>query len=199
MFDTAPLSAETRKALSLPNLLTIGRILAVPSLVVCLYVLEGDVARWSAFAIFVAACVTDWLDGHLARAWQQQSAIGTMLDPIADKLIVGATLMMLVYDGTISGLSLFAALIILCREILVSGLREYLAGLDVKVLVTVLAKWKTGAQMVALGALLIGPALVDVLPFALEIGLALLWASAGLTIWTGSAYLKAALQHAACT
>lgn len=197
MVDTASRPSRASQALNLPNLLTVGRIAAVPALVVCLYVLEGDAARWTAFGIFVVAAVTDWLDGYLARAWKQQSAIGAMLDPIADKLIVGATLMMLVYDGTISGLAIFAALTILCREILVSGLREYLAGLHVKVLVTVLAKWKTFVQMLALGALLAGPALETSLPGATAIGIGLLWVAAVLTIWTGSAYLKAAIGHAA--
>ncbi len=197
MVDTASRPSRASKALNLPNLLTVGRIAAVPALVVCLYVLEGNTARWTAFGIFVVAAVTDWLDGYLARAWEQQSAIGAMLDPIADKLIVGATLMMLVYDGTISGLGIFAALTILCREILVSGLREYLAGLHVKVLVTMLAKWKTFVQMLALGALLAGPALEGNLPGATAIGIALLWVAAVLTIWTGSAYLKAAIGHAA--
>ncbi len=197
MVDTASRPTRASQTLNLPNLLTIGRIAAVPALVVCLYVLEGDTARWTAFGIFVVAAVTDWLDGYLARAWKQQSAVGAMLDPIADKLIVGATLMMLVYDGTVSGLGIFAALTILCREILVSGLREYLAGLHVKVLVTMLAKWKTFVQMLALGALLAGPALEASLPGATDIGIALLWIAAVLTIWTGSAYLKAAIGHAA--
>ncbi len=197
MVDTASRPSRASQSLNLPNLLTVGRIAAVPALVVCLYVLEGDTARWTAFGIFVVAAVTDWLDGYLARAWKQQSAIGAMLDPIADKLIVGATLLMLVYDGTVSGLAIFAALTILCREILVSGLREYLAGLHVKVLVTMLAKWKTFLQMLALGALLAGPAMEAHVPGATAVGIALLWVAAVLTIWTGSAYLKAAIGHAA--
>src|SRR5690606_3802703 len=110
------------------------------------------------FALFVAAGLTDWLDGYLARAWEQQSTLGAMLDPIADKLLVGAVLMMLVHDGTIGGWSIWAAIIILCREILVSGLREFLAELNVRIRVTQLAKWKTAAQMVALAVLVAGPA-----------------------------------------
>ena len=179
-----------------PNALTTARIIAVPALVMCLYFLEGDVARWSAFALFVAASLTDWLDGHIARTWRQQTAFGTMLDPIADKLLVAATLLMLVYDQTISGISIFAGLIILCREILVSGLREFLAALNVKVLVTQLAKWKTVLQMVALGLLLAGPAADKIWPHATTLGLALLWVAAILTIWTGSDYLKASIHHA---
>ena len=144
--------------MSLPNVLTYARILAVPALVACLLFLKGDTARWSAFVLFTAAALTDWLDGYLARAWEQQSTLGGMLDPIADKLIVGAALMMLVYDNTINGMSIWAAIVILCREILVSGLREFLAELNVKVRVTQMAKWKTTVQMVALAFLLAGPA-----------------------------------------
>ena len=120
---------------SLPNLLTYGRILAIPALVACFFV-TGDWGRWTAMWIFIAAGVSDFLDGYLARAWQQQSAIGRMLDPIADKLIVAAALLMLAADGTIAGWSLWAGVIILCREILVSGLREFLGTLAVSVPVT---------------------------------------------------------------
>ncbi len=184
------------RSASLPNLLTYGRIAAAPALVSCLFFLEGDVARWSAFATFAAASATDWLDGYLARAWAQQSALGRMLDPIADKLLVGAALVMLVHDGTIGGWSIWAALIILCREILVSGLREYLAELNVRVHVTRMAKVKTGFQMAALAALLAGPAAGEIIPGALEAGLALLWLAALLTLWTGYDYLKAGIAHA---
>ncbi len=192
MTDT---SANT-SYIHLPNALTVGRIIAVPALVLCLYFLEGDVARWSAFALFVAASITDWLDGHIARTLKQQTTFGAMLDPIADKLLVAATLFMLIYDQTITGVSIFAALIILCREILVSGLREYLAGLNVKVIVTKLAKWKTVVQMVALCILLAGPAADKIWPNATNAGLVLLWAAAILTIWTGSDYLRASIHHA---
>lgn len=181
---------------SLPNVLTYARIVAVPLLVACLYFLEGDTARWSAFGLFVAAAITDWLDGYLARAWEQQSTLGRMLDPIADKLIVGAALLMLVADRTISGLSLIAAVIILCREILVSGLREFLAELNVKVSVTELAKWKTTVQMVALAVLLAGPAGDKVFPGITTTGIAFLWIAALLTLWTGYDYLKAGIRHA---
>jgi len=184
------------RPLSLPNLLTYGRIAAVPALVACLFFLEGDVARWSAFALFVLAGVTDWLDGYLARAWAQQSTLGAMLDPIADKLLVGAVLMMLAHDGTIGGVSIWAAIIILCREILVSGLREFLAELNVKVRVSLLAKWKTTVQMIALAVLLAGPAAANYLPSAPSIGIALLWVAALLTLWTGYDYLKAGVRHA---
>jgi cardiolipin synthase len=182
--------------MSLPNVLTYARILAVPALVACLLLLRGDVARWSAFGLFVAAALTDWLDGYLARAWEQQSTLGGMLDPIADKLIVGAALMMLVYDNTINGASIWAAIVILCREILVSGLREFLAELNVKVHVTQLAKWKTTVQMIALAMLLAGPAAEKIVPGAMTAGLLLLWVAALLTLLTGYDYLKAAVRHA---
>ncbi len=177
-------------------MLTYGRIAAVPALVACLYFLQGDAARWSAFVLFVLAGITDWLDGYLARAWAQQSTLGAMLDPIADKLLVGAALMMLVYDGTIGKVSIWAAVIILCREILVSGLREFLAELNVKIRVSMLAKWKTTVQMVALAALLASPAAEKYVPGLEVVGITLLWLAAVLTLWTGYDYLKAGVKHA---
>ncbi len=183
-------------ATSLPNVLTYARIVAVPLLVACLYFLEGDIARWSAFGLFVAAALTDWLDGYLARVWEQQSTLGRILDPIADKLIVGATLLMLVHDQTIANLNVWAAVIILCREILVSGLREFLAELNVKVHVSQLAKYKTALQMVALAVLLAGPAAEKMFPGTTSFGLIILWLAALLTLWTGYDYLKAGLRHA---
>jgi len=123
--------------LSLPNILTYARIVAVPLVVLCFFV-EGrlqstDTARWWAVVIFVVASITDFFDGYLARVWKQTSNIGRMLDPIADKLLVSACLLLLAADGTIAGWALWAAIIILCREILVSGLREYLASLKVRI------------------------------------------------------------------
>lgn len=190
-------SAASRPlATSLPNVLTYGRIAAVPALVACLYFLQGDIARWSAFGLFVAASLTDWLDGYLARAWQQQSTLGRMLDPIADKLLVATTLLMLTHINTIYGWHVWAAVIILCREVLVSGLREFLAELNVQIHVTQLAKWKTSLQMVALAVLLAGPAGDKIVPVVSSSGLALLWLSALLTLWTGYDYLRAAVRHA---
>ncbi len=188
-------AASRGLALSLPNVLTYLRIAAVPAFVACLTLLDGHMARGMAFAFFAGASLTDWLDGYLARAWSQQSALGRMLDPIADKLLVGTALLMLVHDNTIEGVSIWAAVIVLCREILVSGLREYLAELNVKVRVTQLAKWKTAVQMIALAILLIGPTLV---PYHVEmqrLGIGFLWVAALLTLWTGYDYLKAAFQH----
>ncbi|MFA5948873.1 MAG: CDP-diacylglycerol--glycerol-3-phosphate 3-phosphatidyltransferase [Hyphomicrobium sp.] len=192
-----PIAAPSRPHIAnLPNVLTYARIAAVPALVTCLLLVPGDGGRWAAFALFVAAAITDWLDGYLARAWEQQSTLGRMLDPIADKLIVGAALVMLVHDNTIDGSSIWAAIVILCREILVSGLREFLAELNVLVRVSQLAKWKTGVQMVALAVLIAGPAGEKILPGTTNMGLMLLWLAAGLTFWTGYDYLKAGIRHA---
>jgi cardiolipin synthase (CMP-forming) len=183
-------------ALSLPNILTYFRIAAVPAVVACLYFLSSPTARWAALFVYGIACVTDWLDGYLARIWQQQSALGRMLDPIADKLLVGATLLILTHDNTINGVHIWAAVIILCREILVSGLREFLAELNVKIHVTQLAKWKTTLQMIALAVLLAGPAADAYVPHVTSVGLGLLWIAALLTLLTGYDYLRAAVRHA---
>ncbi|MGA8398457.1 MAG: CDP-diacylglycerol--glycerol-3-phosphate 3-phosphatidyltransferase [Stellaceae bacterium] len=180
---------------SLPNLLTLSRILAIPVVVATFY-LDGDSARWFCCALFSAAGITDWLDGHMARRWEQQSEIGRFLDPIADKLLVSATLFMLTATGRLPTYALLPALVILCREILVSGLREYLAGLRVRVPVSRLAKWKTLIQMIAIGWLIVGDAGWHVLPVA-AIGAALLWLAAILTLVTGYDYLRAGLSHIA--
>ena len=181
---------------SLPNVLTYARIAAVPAVFLCLMMGSGAAGRWWALLIYVAACITDWLDGYLARVWQQQSTLGRMLDPIADKLLVGITLLTLTHDATISGIHVGAAAIILCREILVSGLREFLAELNVRVHVTQLAKWKTTLQMIALGILVAGPAGDQVVRGVTVIGLAMLWIAALLTLWTGYDYLKSAVRTA---
>jgi len=171
----------------------------VPVVVGCMYaqaILDGPLwLRWVALAIFIAAGVTDVLDGYYARSLGQQSHFGRMLDPIADKLLVGSCLLMLAADGIIHGWSLWAAIIILCREILVSGLREYLAELKVSVPVTKLAKWKTTIQMIAIAVLLAGPALDKIVPYATETGIVLLWAAAIVTLYTGYDYFRAGAKH----
>ena len=183
--------ARGTKSLTLPNILTYARIAAIPVVVGCIYaqsILGGPLAlRWVALAVFIAAAITDFLDGYYARIWDQHSAFGRMLDPIADKLLAA--------DGIIHGWTLWAAIVILCREILVSGLREYLAALRVSVPVTKLAKWKTTVQLVAIGFLLAGDAGDLVLPFTTQIGLALLWISALVTMYTGYDYFRAGIHH----
>jgi cardiolipin synthase len=190
-----------------PNLLTYARILAVPVVVACLYwqdILQGGLwLRWVALVIFIGAGVTDVLDGYFARKWGEQSAFGRMLDPIADKLLVASCLLMLAAEETIRGWSLLASVVILCREILVSGLREYLAELRVSVPVSRLAKWKTTWQLVAVGFLIAGDAGDKVASELIKhdtliitnIGLALLWLSALVTLYTGWDYMRAGVRH----
>ena len=185
---------ERKLVFSLPNILTYGRIVAAPALVAAFF-LKGDLSNWIALAIFTAASITDFLDGYLARLWSQQSAIGRMLDPIADKLLVAASLLMLVANNMISGWQIWAALIILSREILVSGLREYLAEVEVSVPVTQIAKWKTAMQMVAIGFLLSGPAGEKLIPGVIDFGYICLWIAAALTLYTGYDYLRAGITH----
>ena len=179
---------------SLPNVLTYSRVVAVPIVAALLFWPEDHWSRWTALATFVAAAITDYFDGYFARAYAQQSQLGRMLDPIADKLLVSASLLMLAADRTIEHWHLWAAIVILCREVLVSGLREYLAELKVGVPVSRVAKWKTVLQLVALGFLIAGPAGEVVLPGTLRIGLVLLWTAAALTIYTGWDYLKVGID-----
>jgi cardiolipin synthase (CMP-forming) len=182
---------------SLPNLLTISRIIVIPLVIATFYLppyVAEDGSRWLACALFAAAGFTDWLDGHFARRWEQQSDFGRFLDPIADKLLVAATLFMLVAFGRMSGAAILPSLVILSREILVSGLREYLATLRVGLPVSRLAKWKTVIQMIAIGVLLVGDAGPAALPVQ-AIGETLLWVAALLTIVTGYDYLRAGLSH----
>jgi cardiolipin synthase len=186
-------------ALSLPNVLTYGRIAAVPIVAALLFlsdILEFGVwLRWPALVVFALAAITDYFDGYLARSWNQISKLGRMLDPIADKLLVAVCLLMLAADGTIRGWSIWAAIVILMREILVSGLREYLAGVQVSVPVSRLAKWKTVLQLLAIGFLVAGVAGDAVLPGNTLIGLTLLWLSAILTLYTGWDYFQAGVRH----
>ena len=180
---------------NLPNMLTLSRIVAIPLVVACFW-LDRGWAQWFSMALFVAAAVTDWFDGYFARRYHQISRFGRFLDPIADKLLVAALILMLVAFGRIAGLLVLPALIILCREIMVSGLREFLAGLNVGVPVSRLAKYKTTLQMVALGFLIVG----DAGPPALRIetiGAVGLWVAALLTIVTGFDYLQTGLRHMA--
>ncbi len=177
---------------NLPNLLTLGRVAALPLLIAAFY-LPGDAADWTALAVFVVAAATDYLDGWVARRRNQASDLGRVLDPIADKLLVAAALFMLAAFGRLSPPSIVAAIVILCREILVSGLREFLAGRAADALpVTGPAKWKTGVQMTAIGFLLVGEAAPPPVP-AQAIGEAGLWLAAVLTAVTGWAYVRRGL------
>ena len=185
---------ERERQWQLPNLLTYGRMVAVPVVAACLFAPDDFAMRWLALAVFVIAGITDFFDGYLARVWQQQSSLGRMLDPIADKLLVAASLLMLVADRSITGYSIWAAIVILCREILVSGLREFLAELRVSVPVSTVAKWKTTLQLVAIGFLIAGPAGERLIPGTVDIGLVLLWVAAVLTLYTGWDYMKAGFR-----
>ena len=190
--------------LLLPNALTLLRILLVPVFAIT-FVLNGDAARIVSFVIFCIAGASDVLDGLAAHKLRARSELGRMLDPIADKILVGVALMMLVAEGTVdqfnlttglaSLLKLVPALIILSREFLVSGLREFLAGADVSVPVSFLAKIKTTIQMVAIGAMILGPLADRVVPGAEALAYTLLWVAAALTVYTGAAYLQAGLAH----
>ena len=180
---------------NVPNILTILRLLAAPGIVVMFLYFARPWADWFALLLFVSAAITDFFDGYLARLWKQQTKFGAMLDPIADKLLVSVSLLMLAGDGTIGGWSMIAAIIILCREILVSGLREFLAELQVSVPVTQLAKWKTTVQLIAIAFLLAGPAGDTVFPYTTDIGLVALWLAAVLTLYTGYDYFRAGIGH----
>lgn len=182
------------KVWNLPNILTYGRIAAVP-VVAALLMWGGNNARWVALAIYVAAAVTDFLDGYLARLWKQQSSLGRMLDPIADKVLVAVVLLVLSSEGILDGGHRWAAIIIMSREVLVSGLREYLGELQVSVPVTKIAKWKTAVQLFAIGFLIAGPAGDTIIPYVTQAGLAFLWIAAGLTLYTGYDYFRAGLRH----
>ena len=180
---------------SLPNALTMTRIALVP-LFVAAFFLPGEAGRWLVFVLFCLAGATDALDGMIARKLGAETSFGRMLDPIADKLIVSAALLMLAADRTLQGVHLVPALVILCREILVSGLREFLAGADVSLPVTRVAKMKTVVQMVAIAALIATTASERMLPGVTGVALFGLWFAAALTMYTGYAYLRAGLVHA---
>ena len=189
----------------LPNILTVLRIALVPVFAIA-FVLPGATARLPAFGVFCIAGLSDALDGMAARKFNAGSDFGRMLDPIADKILVGVALMMLVAEGTVNQfnnldeglrglLKLVPALVILMREFLVSGLREFLAGADVSVPVSFFSKIKTAIQMIAIGAMILGPLADKVVPGALAFAYVALWVAAGLTVATGYVYLRAGLAH----
>ncbi|WP_373460237.1 CDP-diacylglycerol--glycerol-3-phosphate 3-phosphatidyltransferase [Pseudokordiimonas caeni] len=180
---------------TLPNLLTMSRIIVIPILIASFFMEDERLGSHIAFVSFTLAGITDFFDGYLARATGSVSKIGQFLDPIADKLMVGAILLMVVAADWVSGVHVIAAVIIMCRELLVSGLREFLAGLHVSVPVTRLAKWKTTVQMVALGALCWTKGAAALGLPAQELGLVGLWIAAILTLYTGYDYLRTGLRH----
>ena len=183
----------------IPNILTVGRILIVPFFVLAFY-LPGFYGDLTALVLFIIASFTDFLDGMLARLLGEESKLGELLDPIADKIIVAAALILLVMDGTIKNYEVIAAIIILTREILISGLREFLAKGKIKLPVSNLAKLKTVLQMVSIGLLLSGDTGNKIINFqdynAQTIGIILLWLSAALTLFTGYEYIRKGIDHA---
>lgn len=176
---------------TLPNLLTIARVLAVPVIVALMFI-PSEFVRWIVAVLFAGAAVTDWFDGWIARRRGQTSAFGRFLDPIADKLLTSAVMVMLVASYTISGVHVVAVILIISREILISGLREFLAGDNVPVPVTFLAKCKTALQSVAILVLIVAPATGEVVHI---VGLVLLWLAAAATVITGADYLNKGMRH----
>ena len=183
----------------IPNILTVGRILFVPFFVLAFY-LPGFYGDLTALILFIVASFTDFLDGMLARFLGEESKLGELLDPIADKIIVATALILLVMDGTIRSYEVIAAIIILTREILISGLREFLAKGKIKLPVSNLAKLKTVLQMVSIALLLSGETGNKIINFqdynAQTIGIILLWLSAALTLFTGYEYMRKGIDHA---
>jgi cardiolipin synthase len=179
----------------LPNILTYSRILVIPLIVFVFLYIKGDISNWLCALLFLYAGITDFFDGYLARAWHAHSNLGKFLDPIADKLLVATCLMLLVSTHP-ERAKLLPALLILCREILVSGLREFLADLHISVPVSTLAKYKTAIQMLAIFLLLLGPSAPAFFP-AQTLGDYLLWVAALFTLVTGYAYLRTGLKHLA--
>ncbi|MBT5157651.1 MAG: CDP-diacylglycerol--glycerol-3-phosphate 3-phosphatidyltransferase [Rhodobiaceae bacterium] len=180
---------------NLPNLLTLFRIAMIPAVYATFYI-AGGLGDWLALIIFSVAGLTDFFDGWLARKYNVQSGFGRMLDPIADKLMVATCLMLLVGFDIVNDWHMVAAVIILCREVLVSGLREYLMELRVALPVSTLAKYKTTIQMVAIGFLLSDQAGESLISGAHVIGLGLLWLAAILTLITGYDYVRQGMKHA---
>ncbi len=181
--------------LTLPNLLTLGRIAAIPP-AVALFFVQAPWADWALLALFLAAAVTDWLDGYLARLRSEESPFGRFLDPIADKLLVSALLFMLAATARLSDLSVIPAMVILMRELLISGLREFLAGIRVALPVSRLGKWKTAVQLAAIALLIVGGHATPAVPLD-RLGAAALWLAGLLTVLSGWDYLTIGLRHIA--
>ena len=178
---------------TIPNFLTMFRILAIPGIVCSLYI-QSFLGDWVAFIFYVVACITDFFDGYIARAMRQTSMVGRFLDPIADKLLVSTILISYVGLDRLVGWNLIPVILIVCREIFISGLREFLADYQIRMPVSQLGKWKTTTQMLALGFLMIYPsAPKEWLTY--EVGVLLLWISTLLTLWSGVSYMRCALHQ----
>lgn len=179
---------------NLPNILTLGRVIFLP-LIIGLFYIPDAWAAWAALGLYTLACITDFLDGYIARKMNIVSPFGTFLDPIADKIFIASLLIVLVGFDRLDGYWMIAAVVILARELLVSGLREFLGPKDIQLPVSNLAKWKTTVQMIALGFLVVGDFGDVLVPYTLEIGQVGVTIAAILTVITGWAYLKAGLKH----
>lgn len=179
---------------NLPNLLTIGRLLSLP-LLVAMMLLDSVWAAWAALAIYTLGCLTDWLDGYIARKFRMESAFGKFLDPVADKVFVATVLIALQANGHLPWWGCIPVILILCREFLVSGLREFFGPRNITFPVSNLAKWKTTIQMFSLGFLIMGEHGEAVYPLNIETGYVLLLAATILTLMTGWSYLKEGAKH----
>ena len=178
---------------NLANALTISRILIIPIILILIY-MKGPLSGWIAFTLFCLAGVTDYFDGYIARIRKEITNLGTFLDPIADKLLISSVILILTSKETISDYEIIPALIILVREITVSGLREFLATIKVSFPVSKIAKFKTALQLVALGILILSESGITAIPI-LMLGKIALWAAGILTLYTGYDYLKSGLKH----
>lgn len=179
---------------NLPNAMTIGRLMTLPLLVI-LMMIDSSWAAWSALALYTLGCITDYLDGYIARRYKLESNFGKFLDPVADKIFIATVLVSLIANGHLNDWGVIPVLLILCREFLISGLREFFGPKNIQFPVSKLAKWKTGIQMFALGFLIMGEYGVPVLPLNVEIGYTLLIIATILTVITGWAYVKEGLKH----
>lgn len=178
---------------NIANILTIARIIVIPIIVICIY-MKSPFYGWVAFALFCIASITDYFDGYIARIRNEITNFGTFLDPIADKLLVAAVILILTSKGIIADWETIPALIILLREIAVSGLREYLAGIKISVPVSRIAKLKTSIQLIALAVLILSESQITIIPVII-IGKAALWTAGILTLYTGFDYLKSGIKH----
>lgn len=178
----------------LPNILTVGRLMTLPVLVI-LMMINTSWSAWAGLTIYTLGCITDWLDGYIARKYQVESPFGKFLDPIADKIFIAAVLITLIANGNLSGWGVIPVILIMSREFLISGLREFFGPKNIQVPVSKLAKWKTGIQMFALGFLIVGDYGNPVFPITWETGYVLLIAATILTVITGWNYMKEGLKH----